>query len=140
MNLRIYSKYKYIQDFAIKAAYYLKLQDIDAEIDISVKKSLTDEAQGYCIGDREEVEILLARNSCGQHFDKKYILSILAHEMVHAKQFLKGELKDTIYDRSKGYYVFWKGKKMLWDDNTDLNPWEQDAYNLEKEVFSNCYK
>lgn len=75
------------------------------------------------------------------------MLSTLAHEAVHAKQAVKGELiiEDQIWD--------WKGKKMKfqpeWYGFTTAQqyvklPWEKDAYDLEmklaKKFFVKYYK
>lgn len=55
-------------------------------------------------------------------------LEILAHEMVHVKQYVTGELKDYIY----GNKVRWNGQKMLYDETNDESyydsPWEIEAY------------
>lgn len=61
----------------------------------------------------------------------------LAHEMVHVKQFAKGELQDYItpkkYDKTK-----WKGKifnsSEEWKDYW-MSPWEIEAYGLEVALY-----
>lgn len=63
------------------------------------------------------------------------MISTLAHEVVHAKQAVKGEL--TI----DGEFWTWKGKKMLYKDawyndftseqQHDRLPWETEAYDRE---------
>lgn len=59
---------------------------------------------------------------------RRKTLEILAHEMVHVKQYATGELKDYVY----GNHVRWKGQKMFYDDTDDQNyydsPWEIEAY------------
>lgn len=66
------------------------------------------------------------------------MLSTLAHETVHAKQAVKGELtiEADIWN--------WKGKKMVYKDawysdftseqQYDRLPWEKEAYDLEKSL------
>lgn len=59
---------------------------------------------------------------------RRKTLEILAHEMVHVKQYVTGQLMDYVY----GSMVRWNGKKMLYDDN-DVeryydSPWEIEAY------------
>lgn len=52
------------------------------------------------------------------------ILSTLAHEMVHVKQYIKGELNDEM--------TLWKGKKVD-SDKMDywVHPWEIEAHGVE---------
>lgn len=54
----------------------------------------------------------------------KNILSTLAHEMVHVKQYINGELNDEM--------TLWKGKKVD-SDKMDywVHPWEIEAYGIE---------
>ena len=64
------------------------------------------------------------------------ILTWLAHEMVHLKQFVRGELFD--YETGR---VQWKTKsfgRVHYEDS----PWEREAYRLEDklyEKFEECY-
>lgn len=53
------------------------------------------------------------------------ILSTLAHEMVHVKQYLNGELNEEM--------TLWKGKKVD-SDNMDywIHPWEIEAHGVEQ--------
>ena len=53
------------------------------------------------------------------------ILSTLAHEMVHIKQYINGELNDGM--------TLWKGKKVD-SDKMDywLHPWEIEAFGVEQ--------
>jgi len=135
MNLQIVSKFKYIQNFAEKAARFLQIDHLDAEIIITLKQGYKEEVWGYCDGDREEVNIELLRNSPGHKLSREEILMTLAHEMVHAKQYLKGELK-SLNDLN----IKWK--KTVIEDVTKQNyydlPWEQEADELEPIVYNNC--
>jgi len=57
------------------------------------------------------------------------ILTWLAHEMVHLKQFVRGELCD--YETGR---VQWKSRtygRVHYDDQ----PWEKEAYRLEEELY-----
>ena len=57
------------------------------------------------------------------------ILTWLAHEMVHLKQFVRGEL----YDYESGR-VQWKSRS-FGRVNYDDQPWEKEAYRLEGELY-----
>ena len=61
-------------------------------------------------------------------------LSTLAHEMVHVKQYAKGQLRDLM---SKNDMVVWQGvRKTLSDDTEDYvnQPWEVEAFALETKL------
>lgn len=55
------------------------------------------------------------------HLHNNIMLGIIAHEMVHAKQYLKGELSER-----KGFQL-WKGKKVAANLPYVKQPWELEA-------------
>lgn len=61
-------------------------------------------------------------------------LITLAHEMVHVKQYAKGELFD--YVSGGPYMMRWRDEKRNWDDIDYMNfPWEIEAYGRERELY-----
>ena len=85
-------------------------------------------AQGLCWGDhKSHVEISIARTSNGDAFTLEEMMQTLAHEMVHAKQYLRRELC--------GYSMAWKGRKPR-NYKYENAPWEKEAYRLEEELFN----
>jgi hypothetical protein len=68
--------------------------------------------------------------------DADHILQTLAHEMVHVKQFARGELRDLMSEKD---LVNWKGKRYKASNDNDKEyrnyPWEIEAYSLEKELY-----
>ena len=104
------------------------------ELDIKLTKGLKqrEKAYGYChiVDDnlnkpREFCIELDASMKYG--FDQ--ILTWLAHEMVHLKQFVRGELFDYATGR-----VQWKTRSFGRLDHAD-QPWEKEAYRLEGELY-----
>jgi hypothetical protein len=63
---------------------------------------------------------------------KRNMLLVLAHEMVHVKQYAKGELKDFVRVRR----VKWKGK-VYNEEKLDYweCPWEIEAHGREKGLY-----
>lgn len=114
----------------------LKLNRFNGIIDIRVprKRGYIDKCVGgYCSADRYKVEgkmwwfitIELA------NLAKKDTLRNLAHEMVHAKQFLRKELDDRL--------EYWKGVKFSASDDASYyleSPWEQEAYGMEMILYN----
>ena len=103
-------------------------------LDIKLTKDLKkkEKAYGFChIIDhslsRPREFMIELDGSVRYKFDQ--VLTWLAHEMVHLKQFVRGELFD--YETGS---VQWKSRtfgKVHYDDQ----PWEKEAYRLEDELY-----
>ena len=95
-------------------------------VNIKIRHNNNDRMVGYCHGDEEEVYIELDETLIG---DEDYFKETLAHELVHTKQLLKGELKDK-----EGFNVVWKGEdyinlgQALTEETYKALPWEIEAY------------
>ena len=99
--------------------------DINAnEIIIDIYRDAEDSAIGYCSGDIDEVHIGI--NQCLRGNDW---VEVLAHEMIHARQYLNGELEDA-----GPLQMYWHGNKFvlvkeLFDHDAYMRtPWEREAY------------
>jgi len=94
-------------------------------INVKFKTTLENDYMGLCTGDRRNVSIWISRD---QTFLNQ--MRTLAHEMVHAKQFLRGELHEDGHR--------WKGV-----DCSDLKyaeqPCEIEAWGTEDTLFMSCY-
>lgn len=98
------------------------------DIELSVLTECDEKNYALCWGDKNEVEIELARQSGRKKFTLDEMMLNLAHELVHAKQFLKGELHPTL---SK-----WKKFKKDYANTPYFKqPWEKEAYLMEDEIF-----
>ena len=102
---------------------------IDGTLEVYFDGEFDDGCCGYCEYDPEEEELSIYINP--KH-DKHDIVNTFFHEMVHVKQYLKGELESGIGKQSSR----WKGKEY----NTSYfdAPWEREAYELEK-VMSDIF-
>lgn len=129
---------KYIYEFAMRAIDYLGLDRLHGDLTIETYTSLDAECHGLCWGDTQQAEIALAVRSFGIKLTKKERCLALAHELVHAKQYLSGELKDL--PKGRGYEVVWRGNKFKWRNNMALarQPWEAEAYRLENLIYEAC--
>lgn len=65
--------------------------------------------------------------------DVDTITRTLAHEMIHIKQFSRGELR-MLY--SSGYFARWKGENYADDTDYEECPWEMEANTLEPALSS----
>ena len=103
-------------------------------LDIKLTKNLKKKegAYGYChiVDDslaRPREFLIELDASMRYKFDQ--ILTWLAHEMVHLKQFVRGELCD--YESGR---VQWKSRSFGRVHYND-QPWEKEAYRLEGELY-----
>lgn len=93
------------------------------------RKKLEQGIRGLCLYDPEEREFTIElerRNTSSRHIN---IYSVLAHEMVHVKQYVKNELVDF-----HSSLVLWNGKLMPSDMYWDA-PWEIEAYGLQQGLY-----
>jgi hypothetical protein len=104
-------------------------------LDICVQLSNDMEhADGYCLAvDRREFVIEVDSRLKGDDF-----ITALTHEMVHVKQYARGETKDV-----NTFTKSWKGEEYIAAystvDEYMALPWEAEAYELQ-EVLCNEYK
>jgi len=66
--------------------YFLSQLERDVEVEIIFKSRLEGDASGWCTGDTKEILIEVSKNS-----NEQLLCRNIAHEIVHAKQFLRGE-------------------------------------------------
>jgi hypothetical protein len=120
---------KKLYDFTLGCCIHLNIHNLSSkEVVVVMKKRLPEEAFGYTYGDRRHAEIHVAKTQDGEPLDERLILSTLAHELVHAKQYFRGELTG-LYEE----FGLWKGKAHPYHDYN--SPWEKEAYRLEKEMM-----
>ena len=101
------------------------------DVDIHFRTKIEDDLAGWCSGDRDEVVIEISRD----YEDTKTLLLNIAHEIVHAKQFIRGEIND--------YEMIWKkdgkGKKLVCGQSYKKLPWEAEAFSEEKKLVKLYY-
>jgi len=98
------------------------------DLEISIKlKDLKGDAYGYClhVDDREfEVEL-------HSRIKQRRLLETVAHEMVHVKQYARGELYEST---AQGKHR-WQGKWLNKDPEYWDRPWEIEAHGREIGLF-----
>ena len=99
-------------------------------------------AGGYCDGDDEDISIEIARSDLQGRIPMADLKINIAHEMIHALQIASGRLVNkgfTLVDdpvRGLQYMAtkqIWEGKEYV-GCKYDDQPWEKEAYSLEKKV------
>lgn len=104
-----------------------------ARIRISICQKIENGDEGNCILDDskdycKEVKIKIRHNK-----NMKRMLSVIGHEMVHARQFLSGQLK---FENDKAH---WKGLDVDCLDYRE-QPHEIEAFGLEKSILDGFYR
>jgi hypothetical protein len=99
---------------------------------VRFKTKLDNDSQGLCWGDYKEgyAEIKIARTSEGNDIPYDMMMQTLAHEMVHAKQYLRKELN--------GWTNSWMNRKPR-NYKYENAPWEKEAYGREEELYKKCW-
>tara|TARA_A200000159_G_scaffold23543_1_gene20569 strand:- start:127 stop:567 length:441 start_codon:yes stop_codon:yes gene_type:complete len=112
----------------------LKIHRLSSKnIEIEFKNRLESDAQGFCFGDKSQASIQIARRSSGQKMSFLIQMQTLAHELTHAKQFLRGELD---YDEDGNFTWMNKSANGYKYNN---QPWEKEASKQEKALFLECF-
>ncbi len=99
--------------------------EIDETIEIDFEDDF-DEECGYCNYDKEGITI-----GINPALSRTEICKTLFHEMVHAKQYIKGELISGVGRKPSR----WFGKPVKGDNYWDL-PWEREAYETEAAMWA----
>ena len=128
MQIEIHSrsenKRRFLESFAKVYAKLLKIENRPGTVIIATRRDVTSEheAQGWTLGVGKEIFIYI-QSTLGPGD----LARVLAHEMVHAKQHLLGQIKHKVH-RGKTQ-TYWMGKLNKKDY---LNqPWEVAAYSQE---------
>ena len=100
----------------------------NVEIRVSFKKNLGFAhgmvlVEDYNLSNKPRSFIIeINKNDCAEE-----ILKTLAHEMVHIKQYVKGELDEG--------QTVWRGQKIESELEYDEQPWEIEAYDLGDKLY-----
>ena len=121
-------------DYIEAAKFYaekLKLPD-DTLVGIKLYDGLN--VAGYCEQhDDEVIPYYIVGLDISEQEDEEDPFSVLAHEMVHVKQYVSGALVDH------GKYCSWHGKKYeeFEADSEDyfFSPWEVEAYGMQVGLY-----
>ena len=116
-----------IKDYIVETIQYLmpRLRR-NVTVDIQIVNVCENEFYGLCWGDRSGSEIELPRNAYDQSFTLDEMMRNLAHELVHTKQLLRGELRRN---------QWWKNDQSFTNTVYGKQPWEKEAYNLEDKIY-----
>ena len=101
------------------------------DIEVNIKK--LDEAMGYCMeGETNRVFNLEIKKGMSLYD----LVSTVCHEMVHGKQYAKGELRYRHKDGAQQ----WKAK--IVSDKVEYMdlPWEKEAFKLERGLALQCFE
>ena len=101
-----------------------------------IYRDRNDDAIGYCSGDHEDVQISINQDLRGNDW-----VEVLAHELIHAKQYLTGELEDA-----GQLTMYWQGNKIVMlkaifsEEEYKLLPWEAEAFRGQHKLMEQIYE
>jgi len=137
---------KYINRFAVSCANELGIAKRSTMVIVRQVRSIPskdddDHYVGLCdyCANTDIVTIKLATHQGdGKRIARQQILQTLAHEMIHAKQYIKRQMVD-LPDHDDGRWRVRWGRKVYCDNPNRLPPWELEAYRDEKALYESCY-
>ena len=128
-------KKKYISQAAEYYASLLMSRRMISTIDlvVKVKPKLDKDVEGYCTYEDRENGIRYFEIELSKKLPIDTMLTVLAHEVTHLKQYAKGELKGG---RVNSLRTIWMGKTYL-DEEIEYwdHPWEIEAFGREDGLF-----
>jgi len=142
LRIKIHGKHKRIQLWVIRKALQWYARDlmpkqhrglvIELELISGLTRNDATDAQVTWLD-----EAVRPRRFCMEVDDAlslQRLIGILAHEMVHVKQFATGELVDN----PSGKTVKWQGKRVTLrdDDGYWTQPWEIEAYGRQPGLYA----
>jgi hypothetical protein len=101
-------------------AFASEFLEIDENVEVDFEETFEENCCGWCDYDEDGITVFV-----NPKMKKSQIITTFFHEMVHAKQFVKGEL---ISGEGRNPSR-WMGKEC--DLPYYETPWEQEAYELE---------
>ena len=100
-----------------------RMQTLDIDVKLA---NLKGEAYGYCLSlDKRTFELEIEKK-----LNLKTLLTTVAHEMVHVKQFARGELYENSANKHR-----WQGTWLNKDPEYWDAPWEIEAHGREIGLF-----
>lgn len=107
----------------------------DLEITVRLKDLSKAGVYGYCMADPEGDAKRLDRPrsfdlEIHSKMSMRKLLTTVAHEMVHAKQYARGELYQGVRVNKYRWQGKWVGEMNYWDE-----PWEIEAHGRETGLF-----
>lgn len=98
--------------------------EIDETIEVNFDGEFDNDGAGYAVYDEDEASVYI-----NPSLSKDQIIKTFFHEMVHIKQYVKGELKSGVGKNPSR----WMGE--IYETSYMDSPWEQEAYELETVMY-----
>jgi predicted metallopeptidase len=123
-----------VEEYVINCLRYLNLHRMTSKtVIIDFKSNLDGDAQGYCFAIDKVAEVTIGKKWAGRNLTFMEQMQTLAHELVHVKQYFRGELS---YGKTGEFC--WK-KRNAGGYKYENQPWEKEAFKMEKELFVECF-
>ena len=125
---------KVVDQYVTNMLISLKLHRLRSKsVVIKFETALEGECMGMCFGDKSVAQVQIARKSNGECLSFLEQMQTLAHEMVHVRQYIRGELS---YGSSGEFQ--WK-KRSAGGYKYENQPWEKEAIGLAEVLFTKCF-
>tara|TARA_R100001163_G_C5048110_1_gene185171 strand:- start:537 stop:980 length:444 start_codon:yes stop_codon:yes gene_type:complete len=122
------------QDTAYWAIYELMHGNManNIEVDISITNLWErEELIGVCCWSEDNIRPRVFEIEIDKNIDDDELIKTVCHEIVHVKQYAKGELRERYAPK---HDLFWKSRKAN-GYKYDNQPWELEAWRLQEVLF-----
>lgn len=132
MELTVIGSTKKVRAEVEAIAYFVhqklmpRQRNIEVTIELVRNLSEKEGALGWCMDEGDKEYTVTVDSS----LDLPTLLQTVAHEMVHVKQYARGEHAQL----ARGVFR-WKRRYYSLDTDYDKQPWEKEAYKLEGPLF-----
>ena len=123
-----------VDDLIIFALNELKLTRMNLEI--KVKLCNPSNVDGFCMWEDDNVKPRQFTIEARKDQNYEDFCTTILHEMVHVKQYARGELKERY---KAGHKQLWKNRDYTEADYLD-QPWEKEAYKMQEILFKKFVK
>ncbi len=136
-DIQVFGSIKSKRKLAKDVAYFCidQLMPRIKTLDISIHLDKIYQADGYCLAvTNREFNIEIEKTLNEEDF-----ITAVCHEMVHVKQFARGETQDINIFTKKWKGIEYLGAYSTVDEYMQL-PWEKEAYKMQEELLQKWKK
>lgn len=120
---------KIVEDAFLFALKELMPRKKNLDVEFTIRKFNEDADGWHLFVDRGEHEIDIAKG-----LSEEDLATVVFHEMVHLKQYERGQLKDN------GIVKSWNGEEYIYVfstvDEYKQFPWEEEAYRVQEDLYT----
>jgi|TARA_B110000908_G_C10235971_1_gene443335 hypothetical protein len=106
------------------------------EVVITLKNLVSDGVEGWCMEQDDRLyDIEVEKN-----LNIRDLITVVAHELVHVKQYVKKEMVDYYDKKAQARKIRWKKTAYGYGTAYERQPWEKEAFRLQEVLAEKMWK